>query len=64
MIGDWLSRQGIPTVDLLPPLLAVEPLADGRRHLFHLRDTHFNARGNDVAGKALAEGLRALLGLE
>lgn len=64
VIGDWLSRQGIPTVDLLPPLLAVEPLADGRRHLFHLRDTHFNTRGNDVAGKALAEGLRALLGLE
>ena len=37
---------------------AVEPLPDGRRHLYQLRDTHFNARGNQVAGQELAAFLR------
>jgi hypothetical protein len=49
-------------LDLPPPLRAVPPLADGRRHLYHLRDTHFNARGNRAAGWALAEFVRGLLG--
>jgi hypothetical protein len=54
----WFEQQGIPCLDLLPILRATAPLADGRRHLYHLRDTHFNARGNHVAGEALAEFLR------
>jgi hypothetical protein len=58
VLGAWLAEQGIPCLDLLPVLRAVPPLEDGRRHLYHLRDTHFNARGNEAAGLALAEFLR------
>ena len=54
----WLAEQGIPCLDLLPALRRVPPVADGRRHLYHLRDSHFNARGNEVAGDELAEFLR------
>ncbi len=57
LLTGWLARQGIPCLDLLPVLRAVPPLEDGRRHLYHLRDTHFNARGNRVAGEALADFL-------
>jgi hypothetical protein len=53
--------QGVPCLDLLPALLAVPPLADGDRHLYLLRDTHWNARGNDAAGRALAPFVRQLL---
>ena len=42
----------------LEPLCAVEPSPSGRRQLYHLQDTHFNARGNRLAGEALAEFLR------
>ena len=56
-----LGRLGIATCDLLPRLRAVEPLADGRRHLYHLRDTHWNTRGNRVAAEALAGFVRELL---
>jgi hypothetical protein len=52
---------GADFLDLLPVMLAVEPLPDGLRHLYHLRDTHFNARGSRVAGEALAEFLRERL---
>ncbi len=55
IVSAWLESQGIPFVDLLPRLRAVPPLADGRRHVYHLQDTHFNARGNKVVGEALAE---------
>lgn len=55
IVSAWLESQGIPFVDLLPRLRAVPPLADGKRHVYHLRDTHFNARGNKIAGEALAE---------
>jgi hypothetical protein len=57
LIGDWLRSRGVEVVDLLPALRAVEPLADGRRHVYHRNDTHFNARGNRVAGLALARVL-------
>jgi hypothetical protein len=57
LLGAWLEREGIAHLDLLPRLRAVTPLSDGRRHVYHLRDTHFNARGNRVAGEALAEFL-------
>lgn len=55
LIGAWLGERNISYVDLLPRLRAVEPLADGARHVYHLRDSHFNARGNSLAAAALAE---------
>jgi hypothetical protein len=55
LVSARLESQGIPFVDLLPRLREVPPLADGKRHVYHLQDTHFNARGNKVAGEALAE---------
>ena len=60
-LGKWMSSRGYPHLDLLPVLRAVPPLADGRRHVYKLQDTHFNARGNEIAGKALAEFLRTWL---
>ncbi|HEV8113537.1 MAG TPA: hypothetical protein VGR31_12245 [Planctomycetota bacterium] len=54
----WFAEQGIPCLDLLPLARAVPPLEDGQRHLYKLRDTHFNVRGNRMAGEALAEFLR------
>lgn len=57
LILPWLEANGIPCLDLTPILRGVEPLEDGQRHLFHLRDTHFNARGNRVVGEALAKFL-------
>ena len=56
-----LERRGIPVVDLLPLLRAAQPLSDGRLHVYHLNDTHFNARGNRIAAEALAELVRTLL---
>ncbi|MFK7991608.1 MAG: hypothetical protein AB8I08_36665 [Sandaracinaceae bacterium] len=50
----WLRERGVPTLDLLPVLRDQDPLPDGQRHLFHLRDTHLNARGNAAVGRALA----------
>lgn len=58
LIGDWLRAAGVPFLDLLPIARAVPPLADGDRHLYLLRDSHFNVRGNEVAGRALAAFLR------
>jgi hypothetical protein len=55
IVREELERRGLPFADLLPELRAVEPLSDGRLHVYHLRDTHFNSRGNAVAGHALAE---------
>lgn len=49
-----LAQASIPCLDLLPVLRAVAPLRDGRRHVYHLRETHWNARGNAAAGEALA----------
>jgi hypothetical protein len=54
----WLDAHDFPYVDLLPRLRAQAPLGDGGLHLFHANDTHFNARGNAVAGHALAELVR------
>lgn len=51
------DERGWRYLDLLPALRAVPPLADGRRHVYHLRDTHFNKRGCEVAGNALADAL-------
>jgi hypothetical protein len=62
-ITAWLDEHDLPYLDLLPLLRSVEPLEDGRRHVYHLRDTHFNARGNEVAGRAMAAFLRTAFGL-
>ena len=55
------EQRGWTLLDYLPILRAVPPLADGRLHLYHLRDTHWNARGNQVAGEALARFLHPRL---
>lgn len=61
-IAEWAASQGIPCLDVLPALRALAPLPDGRRHAYHLRDTHWNARGNAVAGGELAAFLASLAG--
>jgi len=58
----FCREHGISTLDLLPALRAVPPMGDGRRHLYLLRDTHWNARGNEVAGRELARAVAPLLG--
>lgn len=60
-VAPELARLGVAVLDLLPVLRAVEPLADGQRHVYHLNDSHFNARGNRAAAEALAPFVRALL---
>ena len=59
-LAEWCTASGTSELDLLPALRAVAPLDDGRRHVYHLRDTHFNARGNRIAGEELARYLRQL----
>ncbi|MEO0649484.1 MAG: hypothetical protein AAFZ65_02250 [Planctomycetota bacterium] len=54
-ILDYAARHGLPALDLYPILRAQPALLDGHRHLYHLRDTHFNARGSRVAGRAIAD---------
>jgi hypothetical protein len=61
VVLEWGRARGVPVLDLLPDLRAVPPWSDGRPHLFHLRDTHFNRRGNRAAGEALARFLAAIL---
>ena len=56
-----LKEKGIPYLDLLPILRAQPAGPDGMRHLFHLDDSHLNARGNEVTGHALAAFLRPLV---
>lgn len=55
------KARGVDVLDLLPILRAADPLEDGDRHLYHRQDTHWNARGNEVAGRALAEFLKRKL---
>jgi len=53
-IGNRLRAEGVPVLDLLPTFRAFAPGPDGSRHLYHLRDTHWNLRGNALAGAELA----------
>ncbi len=55
-IAAFCEARGAHCLDLLPVLRAAE--ASGRT--YHLRDTHWNARGNRVAGEALAAALAPL----
>lgn len=54
----WLEEHSFTYLDLLPVLRRARPLADGELHLYKLNDTHFNARGNAVVGRALADFLK------
>ena len=54
-IVEWGHRHGVRVLDLLPLLREAE--LGG--HTYHLRDTHWNARGNRLAGEALAAKLMA-----
>ena len=49
----FCEKRGIPMLDLLPALRE----ANKEEHVYHLRDTHWNARGNRVAGHAIARFL-------
>ena len=55
ILAEALQLRDIPLLDLLPILRATPAQPDGKKHLYHLRDTHFNARGNLVAGEAIAK---------
>jgi hypothetical protein len=57
----FLEKEGLPFLDLLPLFRAAPALADGRKHLYLLQDTHWNVRGNALAGEALAGFLRPLI---
>ncbi|MEM6797072.1 MAG: hypothetical protein AAF725_24070, partial [Acidobacteriota bacterium] len=48
-------------LDLLPVLRYQRPMPSGRLHLYHLQDTHFNSRGNRVAGEALGQKIARVL---
>lgn len=60
-VVQFCGDESIACLDLLPVLRAVPPLADGDRHLYLSRDTHWNVRGNRAAGAALAPFARELL---
>ncbi|HJP01380.1 MAG TPA: hypothetical protein QF764_06405 [Planctomycetota bacterium] len=57
----WARSHGRAMLDMTPALRAVAPLPDGERHLYHLRNMHFNKRGNEVVGRELAPLVRSLL---
>ncbi len=54
-ITEFCREKNIRQLDLLPVLREAEKSG----HTYHLQDTHWNARGNRVAGEALAEFLSA-----
>ena len=60
----WCREQQLRCIDLLGPLRAAEPWVDGQLHLYHHKDTHWNARGNAVAARAIAAVLQPLLGVD
>ncbi len=58
VLREWCAANGVGWIDPTDALLAVPPGADGRRPVYHLRDTHWNALGNRIAGEALAAFVR------
>ncbi len=50
-IRGFCEKQGIRMLDLLPALRT----AHREDRVYHLRDTHWNARGNLVAGRQIAD---------
>lgn len=61
-VGAWLARRSLPYEDLLPRLLELPELEDGKRHAYLPRNTHFNVLGNRVAGEGLADLVARVLG--
>lgn len=57
-----LAESGVRVLDLLPRFRAECGPRRDATHCYHLRDTHWNARGNRIAGEALAATLAPLLG--
>ncbi len=57
-ILDYCQRVGLPAVDLLPTMRAAH---EREGNVYHYRDTHWNARGNRVAGEAVAVAIVELL---
>lgn len=58
ILGEWLDREGIPYLDLLEDLRdRCAATSRGMKRCYHLRDSHFNRRGNQVAGEAMARFL-------
>ncbi len=57
LIIPWLDAAGIPYLDLLPIFRQQCGDHHGGRHCYHRWDSHFNARGNRVAGEAMARFL-------
>ncbi len=53
----WCQREGVAVLDLLPVLREAE--STGRT--YHRRNTHWNARGNRLAGEALAQQILGVL---
>lgn len=60
-LAAFAAANDIGWLDLTPALRAVEPDEHGLRRVYHLRDTHFNARGNRIAGEQLAARIQQLL---
>ncbi len=62
LIVPWLESEEIPYLDLLP--IFRQQCADhqGDSHCYHRWDSHFNARGNRLAGEAMARFLAPHLG--
>ncbi|MCP3962466.1 MAG: hypothetical protein GY719_31880 [bacterium] len=61
ILAEKLAEEGIPFLDLLPIFRAnCAAHHRGKQHCYHLRNTHFNARGNRVAGEAMAPFLARL----
>jgi len=54
-IQRWAADRDVRVLDLLPALRA----AERESRTYHLRDTHWNAHGNRVAGRELARALLA-----
>ena len=57
-----LAARGVRFLDLLDVLRSVPAQVDGDRHCYIKRDTHFNVRGNEVAGRAIAAWLATEIG--
>ena len=56
-IRAWCESRGVACLDPLPKLREAE--RSGRT--YHLRDTHWNARGNRVVGELLGDWTASLL---